>query len=288
MDLYLKLWKKPPTFRTLTGLSILEFEKLLAELKPVLPARKERHQHRRPRRRKPGGGRTPTLTVAERLLLLLIYYRTYLTQDFLGVLFHIDKGTVSRNIQAIALALTGLFRIPEHKITIGEDEVRAAFLDATEQPINRPTKKQKQSDSGKKKRHTVKHQVVVIRKNKKAEKAKQKVRIASVSKSAKGSVHDKKLYDRSRLLIPKGVPVTGDSGYPGTTMEVPYKKPRKRELTAEQKASNRELSQRRIVVEHGIGKMKIWRIAAEKYRNPRNRHTVMMKNVAGLHNRMFA
>ena len=37
----------------------------------------------------------------------------------------------------------------------------------------------------------------------------------------------------------------------------------------------------------GIGKMKIWRIAADRYRNPPRRHTVMMKNVAGLHNRMY-
>ena len=58
-------------------------------------------------------------------------------------------------------------------------------------------------------------------------------------------------------------------------------------MTARQKAGNRRVSKRRIVVEHGIGKMKVWRIAAERYRNPRRRHTLMMKNVAGLHNWMF-
>lgn len=68
-------------------------------------------------------------------------------------------------------------------------------------------------------------------------------------------------------------------------MEVPHKKPKTGALTAEQTASNRALSQRRIVV--GIGKMKIWRIAADKYRNPLKRHAVMMKNVAGLRNRMY-
>ena len=292
MNLSDKLKKKPSTFRTLTGLSVLEFEKLLAELEPVLHERKQRQQKRRPRQRKPGGGRTHTLSVAERLLLLLIYYRTYLTPDFLSILFRIDNGTVSRNIQEIALALTGIFRIPEHNVELSEDEVREAFIAATEPPINRPKKKQKGSYSGKKKRHTIKHQVVVIRKTKQAaegqEKPKQTVRIACVSKSAKGSVQDKKVSDRSRLLIPQGVPKAGDSGYQGTTMEVPYKKPKKGELTAEQKASNRELSQRRIVVEHGIGTMKIWRIAADKYRHPLKRHAVMMKNVAGFHNRMYS
>jgi hypothetical protein len=32
----------------------------------------------------------------------------------------------------------------------------------------------------------------------------------------------------------------------------------------------------------------VWRVAAERWRNPRRRHTLVMKNVAGLHNRMFA
>ena len=34
--------------------------------------------------------------------------------------------------------------------------------------------------------------------------------------------------------------------------------------------------------------MKIWRIAAERFRNPIRRHTLIIKNVAGLHNLMFA
>ena len=34
--------------------------------------------------------------------------------------------------------------------------------------------------------------------------------------------------------------------------------------------------------------MKIWRPASEWYRNPLRRHTLIPKNVAGLHNRMFA
>jgi hypothetical protein len=30
----------------------------------------------------------------------------------------------------------------------------------------------------------------------------------------------------------------------------------------------------------------VWRIAAERYRNPRRGHTLMMKNVAGMRNRI--
>ena len=84
-----------------------------------------------------------------------------------------------------------------------------------------------------------------------------------------------------------GVPGVGDTAYLGTDLHVPTRKPRGRPLTRRQKAGNRRLARRRVLAEHGIGKMKVWRIAADRYRNPRSRHTVMMKNVAGLHNRMF-
>ena len=103
-----------------------------------------------------------------------------------------------------------------------------------------------------------------------------------------GSVHDKKMYDRSRVVCPPGVDRTGDTAYLGTPLETPHRKPRGRELTAEQKAENRGISRRRIVAEHSIGKMKTWRVAAERYRNAEGRHTLIMKNVAGLHNLMYA
>ena len=116
---------------------------------------------------------------------------------------------------------------------------------------------------------------------------KRKVRIAAVSEAAPGSTHDEKVYDRSRLELPAGVPGTGDTAYLGTRLRVPTRKPRGRPLTRRQKAGNRRVGRKRIAVEHAIGKLKIWRIAAEKWRNPRRKHTRMMKNIAGLHNRMF-
>ena len=222
----------------------------------------------------------------DRLLITLLYYRTSVTQEFVGFLFGVDKGTVSRVVQDIRLCLAGVFRIPEKKVRIDPEDLKAVFVDATEQPVNRPKRRQRRSYSGKKKRHTVKHPIVVTRKRK-GPGQKQRVRIQVVSKAAKGSVHDKKVYDRSRLPIPQGVPKSGESGYQGSDLQVPKKKPRKGQLSDEQKRSNRRLAKERIVAEHGIGKMKIWRIAADRYRNPTRRHTVMMMNVAGLHNRMY-
>ena len=281
-----KLLRKASLFRMFTGLSAGAFDKLVADLEPVWLARRARRAARRPRQRKPGAGRKVKLTFADRLLLTLLYYRAYATQEFVGFLSGVDKGTASREAQELGQCMAGVFRIPEKKVRIDLDEIEAVFVDATERPVRRPKRKQRQSHSGKKKRHTVKRRVVVTRKRK-GPGEKQTVRIKAVSKAAKGRVHDKKLYDRSRLRIPHGIPKPGDSGYQGSDLRVPEKKPRKGQLSDEEKRANRRLAKERIVAEHGIGKMKIWRIAADRYRNPPRRHTVMLRNVAGLHNRMY-
>ena len=286
MTNYEKLRRKPLLFRMFTGLSAAAFDKLVADLEPVWLARKATRSAGRRRHRASGAGRKVKLAFTDRLLLTLLYYRAYVTQEFVGFLFGVDKGTVSRETQELGLCMAGVFRIPERKVRIDPDDLEAVFVDATEQPVNRPRRKQRRSYSGKKKRHTLKHQVVVARKRK-GPGEKQKVVIKAVSKGAKGRVHDKKVYDRSRLRIPQGVPKSGDSGYQGSDLRVPKKKPRKGQLSDEERRANRDLARDRIVAEHGIGKMKIWRIAADRYRNPPRRHTVMMKNVAGLHNRMY-
>lgn len=290
MNLYARLRKKPATFRQFTGLTVAAFDHLRDELEPALAARRAKARGLRPRQRKPGAGRKPKLGPDDRLLLVLMYYRVYVTQAFLGGLFGIDAGTACRVIRAVGLALAGAFRIPERKVRVTADEIAEAFVDATERPTNRPTRGQKRYYSGKKKRHTIKHQVVVVRKKKRPGRGgpqRRRVRIAAVSGAAPGSTHDKKVYDRSRLELPAGVPGTGDTAYQGTRLRVPTREPRGRPLTARQKAGNRRVAERRIAVEHGIGTMKVWRIAADRYRNPRSRHTLVMKNVAGLHNRMF-
>ena len=198
-----KLRRKPLLFRMFTGLSAEEFDRLVAELEPVWHTRKAKRSAGRRRQRKPGAGRKVKLAFTDRVLLTLLYYRAYVTQEFVGFLFGVDKGTVSRTVQELSLCLAGVFRIPEKKVRIDPDDLEAVFVDATEQPVNRPTRGQRRSYSGKKKRHTVKHQVVVTRKRK-GPGEKQKVRIKAVSKAAKGRVHDKKLYDRSGLRVQIG------------------------------------------------------------------------------------
>ena len=222
--------------------------------------------------------------------MLLIYYRTYVTHAFLGFLFGIDDSAVGRNINPLQPLLAGIFRIPERRVKLDPEDIRELFFDATERPTRRPERGQREFYSGKKERHTIKNQVVTARRTKPPGPGvkPQRLRIAAVSGSFPGSVHDKKIYDRTRAVVPPDARRTGDTAYIGTPLETPVRKPRGGQLTAGQREKNRVVSRRRIVAEHGIGKMKVWRIAAERYRNPVRRHTLIMKNVAGLHNLMYA
>ena len=285
-----RLQRSPSAFRRLTGLTPSAFTRLLAEVTVADRQTRERRGNRTGRQRKAGAGRKHALDLADRLLMLLIYYRTYVPHTFLAFLFGLDDSNVSRSNRQVEPLLAGIFRIPERRVELTPEEIRELFFDSTERPPARPVRGQERFYSGKKKRHTLKTQVVVVRVKKRpgVRGQKRRVRIVAVSKTFPGSTHDKKVYDTTGVVIPAGVKGCGDTAYIGTELDTPERKPKGGELTPRQKAGNRRVSRRRIVVGHGIGKMKVWRAAAERWRNPRRRHTLTMKNVAGLHNRMFA
>src|SRR4051812_10343326 len=285
-----RLQRSPKAFRQLTGITPDAFDRLLADLIPRYEDAEARRKDRPGRKRQPGAGRKHALALADRLLMLLIYYRTYTTHAFLGFLFRVDDSAVGRNINPLQPLLAGVFRIPERRVTLDPGDIRELFFDATERPTRRPERGQREFYSGKKKRHTLKTQVVVVRRTKPPGPGvkPRKVRVAAVCPSVPGKAHDKRVYDRSRVVAPRDAKRTGDTAYLGTGLKTPTRKPRGGELTGGQKAESRRVARRRVVAEHGIGKMKVWRVAAERYRNPVGRHTLIMKNVAGLHNLMFA
>jgi DDE superfamily endonuclease/Helix-turn-helix of DDE superfamily endonuclease len=285
-----RLRRSPNAFRQLTGITPDAFDRLLAQLTPRYEQADARRKDRPGRKRKPGAGPKHKLPLSDRLLMLLIYYRTYVTHAFLGFLFGVDDSAVGRNINPLQPLLAGIFRIPERRVKLDPEDIRELFFDATERPTRRPERGQRAYYSGKKKRHTIKTQVVVVRRTKPPGPGAKprKLRIAAVCESVPGSAHDKRVYDRSRVVVPRDAKRVGDTAYLGTPLRTPTRKPRGGELTAGQKEANRVVSRRRVAAEHGIGKMKVWRVAAERYRNPVNRHTLIMKNVAGLHNLMYA
>jgi transposase len=278
------LKKRPTLFRTLTGLPLDKFTELLKEIKPLYEQAETKRLNRENRKRKQGGGRQKQLDLSNQLVMLLMYYRLYVSQEFLGLIFSLHNCNVSRQINYLEPLLSKVFKIPTRKIkleeeNLSEQELLEIFIDATEQQIRRPKRKQKRYYSGKKKKHTIKNQLVVTGKGK----------ILSVSRSNPGSKHDKKLYDETKLNYDKQAKPISDSGYFGAAgITMPIKKPKGKELTAEEKKFNRELSKQRIIVEHTIGKMKIFQILSQRYRNDLSKHSLVFKNVAGLYNLLYS
>jgi hypothetical protein len=92
-------------------------------------------------------------------------------------------------------------------------------------------------------------------------------------------------------VIGKNVKILCDSGYQGIknyheNAEHPIKKPKKGELTADEKQYNKELAERRIYIEHVNRRIKIFKICKETYRNKRNRMDIRIGLVAALYNLM--
>src|SRR3954452_1342223 len=268
-----RLRRSPQAFRQLTGITPPVFDQLPADLTPHYDQAEARRKDRPDRQRRPGAGRKHALALTDRLLMLLMYYRTYTTHAFLGFLFGVDDSAVGRNINPLQPLLAGIFRIPERRVKLDPEDIRELFFDATERPTRRPERGQRAYYSGKKKRHTIKTQVVVVRRTKPPGPGAKprKLRIAAVSESVAGSAHDKKVCDRSRVVGPRDAKRVGDTAYLGTPLRTPTRKPRGGELSEGQKEANRVVSRRRVAAEHGIGKMKVWRGGAGGVRRPRQR-----------------
>ena len=251
--------RRSSSFLRLTGVSVAVFDAMLAQLRDPWDAQ----QARKARSGRPldvGG-------LEDHLLVMAVYYRCYITQEFLGFIYGVDKSAICRAIQrieALAQPLFGVRRDPK----IARREAEALIVDCTEQPIQRPgaDAAQRAHYSGKKKRHTVKTEYLMSRKG----------RIVSLSPSHPGSHHDLRIR-REGPRLPRRARLYGDSACQGCDREhpnidFPYKKPKNGGLTPDEKIYNAALSRFRVAVEHRIGRTKRFRIVAERYRNPRRTH----------------
>ncbi len=272
------LRSRPDLFFRLSGVRLSDFEVLSAQLLPVWQASETKRLSRRSRQRAIGAGMKYQLSFEEQLLLCLIYYRTYTSHVFLGLVFSVSSPTVCRCNQRMTRLMAGHFRLPERKIRLSQDELDTLvylMIDGTERPIQRPKKpsERRAKYSGKKKRHTAKHQIITDNSK----------RILAVGPAQEGRKHDKRIFDESRLERPPDTLVLTDLGYLGTAFETPLKASKNHPLGADEKGYNTWHSGLRIGVEHAIGRMKKFKIFADIDRG--NGMTNMIaKNVGALAN----
>ena len=98
--------------------------------------------------------------LANRLLLTLLYLRQYPTFDRLGEQFNISESYACKIYHQTCDILVRVLKLKNRKALL-EQPVKVILIDVTEQPIERPTRGQKEYYSGKKKRHTIKTQLLV-------------------------------------------------------------------------------------------------------------------------------
>ena len=256
-------------FRYLTGVTPEIFRQMAKRLRPSW----ERLCHRKNRSGRPYG----VGGLDDHLLVMLILYRCHITQDFLALLYDVDKATICRTLRRIE-KLAHMVLAVKRRIAVSEEEAQSLLIDATEQPVQRPKRGQKRWYSGKKKRHCIKNEIITTEAG----------RIVSVSKSAPGTVADITIRRRGPPLS-ETAHAYMDSGYQGyqddhPAIDIPYKKPKKGKLTKQEKEYNHALSRFRVRVEHAIGRMKKFRILADRYRYPRPRHSIKFSVIAGITN----
>ena len=292
---YERLVRRPAAFRHMTGMTETEFEALYWQAAPLLEEERLERLNARPRQRAMGAGGQYKNDIRNRLLMGLIWLRIYPIYEVLGFLFDLHKSNVSRNLEPV---LEVLHQLLGDEVAWPDEEQRkkkgmdqfleefadvVAIVDATEQPIQRPQdgETQRRFYSGKKKRHTVKHQIVVTPEGE----------IIHTGEAASGSTHDKTMFDDSGVgdRLEGDEAYMGDKGYQGIQRDckavLPHKRPKGGKLTEKQKAHNSRLSSMRVVVEHTIGWMKNFRVLAQTYRHPRESHNRVFEIVAGLVNR---
>ena len=265
---YKTLSKKPRIFRKLTGLNLANFDALLTKVVPILD--KEFSIL---------GRKSKVNTHQNRVLLVLIYYRCYMTQEFIGYLVDLNESNICRLFSRIEPLLVKKIHIKKDR-TLTADKVHQLLVDVTEQPIQRPKskKRRKANYSGKKKRHTQKIEIAVAKEG----------RITNLSRIHVGKTHDIKIRRSSDALPPKANKYF-DLGYQGLQKEtanvnLPHKKPNGKELNDIQKQENKRHSKIRIYVEHKIAQLKKFRILSEVYRNFGKKANLRFNLIAGIVN----
>jgi hypothetical protein len=229
-------------------------------------------------------GRPSALTLEEQVLMTLEFWREYRTFSHLADDWNIHESTAHRTVERVenALLQSKKFSLPGKKVLVDSQAVlEFVLLDVSEVPCERPKKKQSSWYSGKKKRHTMKMQLLVDSATH---------MVVSVA-TGKGRIHDLKLFRDSKIKIHSQTALIGDSGYQGICKDhqhslTPHKSRKNGQLSQDGKHENRALAHFRQPVEHVIRKLKIFRVLKEVYRHRRRRFNLRVSLITGLINRM--
>lgn len=304
---------------TVTGMNLNQFQELLPQFTETFQLQEQKRKTivvktKQKRKRAFGGGAQFKHSLEEQLLMLLIYYRLYLTQEFLTLLFKFEnKSSISRNLKLMRELVEEV--LPTHQKALKKilslatkeenrrrkrissiEEFHEAYpeltfiIDGVEQEKRKPKKKEKRKSdySKKKQRHTNKQIVISTPSG----------IIVSQTKAIGGRSHDFKAFKNDQTIQDvchefgvHRVTLYADSGFQGIEdLNLPLeprliqRARRNHPLTREQKLMNRLRSSTRIKVEHTLSRRKKYAIASSIYRNPDEDYDSIMNVISGLVN----
>lgn len=213
--------KSDRLLKSLTGLNIQKFEELLPYFELItLEESGKRVKSDTNRQRAIGGGKKHTLdSIKKQFFFILFYLKVYPTFDVAGFFFDVNRSQTNRWVHKflpiLEKTLDRKLVLPKRRIeSVAEfiklfPEVKDIFIDGTERRVQRSKnyKEQRLNYSGKKKTHTIKNLVLNDEKR----------RILCVTPTVRGSMHDKKMYDKEGLdiVIPDAVTQWLDTGFIG-------------------------------------------------------------------------
>jgi len=218
----------------------------------------------------PGGGRKPEISPKQGVCLCLVYLRQKPIFEILGLLFDISKtkanDTFNYWVEILREVLPASQMEEASKSSQKYEELcrllseYELIVDSAEQARERPGdyQEQKRYYSGKKKMHTIKNQFIVLPNG---------ADIVDICIGKLGKTSDITLFRQIHHKFDSKQRFIGDKAYIGEeVITTPQKKQKKTEISTLQKEENKQLSSRRIGVEHLIGRVKIFRVASDRFR----------------------
>ncbi len=278
--------KYPARAKRVLGISYKQFLQLVKQAFLHQSQQRLEFEKTKTRINAPGGGRKPILSTESEIGLCLFYLRHLPTFEILGLQFGISKTSANDIFHSWLKILREILPaclLEQVKNQVSDREVVQELLtefellvDSTEQHRERPGeyKEQKKFFSGKKKKHTFKNQFIILPKAQD---------IVDVIVGHPGPASDINLLREQQKKFATRQQFKGDKAYIGEdNVATPHKKPKNRELSESQKEENKVNSCSRIVIEHMIRLVKVFQIAAQRFRLRPQTYQQVILTVCGL------
>ncbi|MCC5631690.1 transposase [Nostoc sphaeroides CHAB 2801] len=285
-DILKHIEENPKETRRLIGLEYEQLQQLIGNAERLNYEKQAFRESKKIRIIAGGGGRKPKLSVKEQIILTLVYLRQMTTFQFLGIQFGVSESTANDTFnywlpilrELLPCSLIEQVKKNESDLMVVQEILTdyELIVDSYEQVRERPGDNEEQEKyfSGKKSNHTFKSQIIIMPDGRD---------IVDVVAGEPGTKSDITMFRENRDNFDPKQSFKGDLGDLGEDLiDTPIKKPRNKELTSDQKKSNKAFSSKRIFVEHRIRSVKIFRVVQDRFRlNPKKYEQVIL-TICGL------